>query len=391
MSQPARLPRILLVRDGDFFIHVSQLALLLKRHGCDVEVLCSANAAPEPLYRDLIESTRAGQVPCHVVIGRGSALESKLLAAAFTLRLIAKRNVITPHKIRESLKTLAARPPFDLIIAIDAPSLFLAHQLFRTELHRVMEYSLEISDESHRDFQTSRTERRLRFFERSVLPKLAGLIIQDRFRAEVLLARTANRERVRVIHFPVAMSGPGRLKTPPQRAVKVIFFGGLWSGDFLNELHRIADRLRPEQSLLIRGGRGTMRPQVSSQRVDLSAEPIPFDKVNDVIAAADIGIALYPNDEANSRCSAFASEKVARYLQCGLPFIAFRSDDYLFLQEQTGCCELVSSYADVPAAVNTIVDHYERYARGAASAFARFYSHDTTGPALVRELLRSAS
>lgn len=387
---PAPPLRILLVRDGDFFIHVSQLALLLKRHGCDVEVLSTMNAEPEPLYRDLIATTRAGQVPCHVVTGRGSALESKLLAAAFTARLITKRNVITPHKIRESLKVLATRPPFDLVIAIDAPALFLAHQLFRSELHRVMEYSLEISDESHRDFQTSRTERHLRLFERSVLPKLGALIIQDRFRAQVLLRRVAGAGRVRVIHFPVAISGSGRLKARASEAVKVIFFGGLWSAEFLGELQRIADRLLPGQMMLIRGGRGAVRAPVGGSKADLSTAPIPFDKVNDVIAAADIGIALYPSHEANSRCSAFASEKVARYLQCGLPFIAFHHEDYAFLREQTGCCELVSSYDEVPTAVSVIADHYERYARGAANAFARFYDHDTTGPALLRQLAGGA-
>ena len=82
-----------------------------------------------------------------------------MLAAAFTMRLVTIRNAITPYKIRESLKVLATRPPFDLVIALDPPSLFLAYQLFRTELHRSVEYSLEVSDESHGDFQASRVER----------------------------------------------------------------------------------------------------------------------------------------------------------------------------------------------------------------------------------------
>jgi hypothetical protein len=126
---------------------------------------------------------------------------------------------------------------------------------------------------------------------------------------------------------------------------------------------------------------------ISSAGFELSTGPIPFDRVNDEIAGADIGLALYPHNEANSRISAFASEKVARYLQCGLPFIAFRSEDYAYLQAETGCCELVDSYAEVPAAVNRIMDNYESYQRGAVAAFNRFYCHDTTGPALVRALV----
>lgn len=381
--------RILLIRDGDFFIHLAQLAAVLHQHGCDVEVLNTSNAEPEPLYRDLVAETRRLGIACHLVAGRGSRLESLVLAAAFRLRVITKYNVVTPYKIREAAKLLRSRPPFDLIIAIDPPSLFLAHQLFRTQLHRVVEHSLEISDESHRDFQTSRSERGFRLFERAVLPQLAALIIQDRFRAAVLLRRTTEAARVRVIHFPVALSGPGREKSAPSIHAKLIFFGGIWSPAFLDALEAIADALRPGQRLLIRGGRGTVRPTVRSANVDLSTDPVPFDEVNDVIAAADIGIALYPNAEANSRCSAFASEKVARYLQCGLPFIAFRSEDYECLQARTGCCELVDSYAEVPDAVQKIVDDYGRYARGAAAAFADCYAHERTVPALLRELMKA--
>jgi hypothetical protein len=386
------ITRILLVRDGDFFIHVYQLAQLLAKGGLDVEILNTANAPPEPLYRDLIAQARDLDIPCHLVTGPPPWLEGRLLALGYQLHLVTKRAAITPHKVRESLKILSTRPPFDLVIAIDPSSLFLACQLFRGELNRIVEYSLEVSDESHSDFQTRRTERSFRLFERSTLPKLRALLIQDRFRGQVLLRHVPHAERVRTIFFPVAMSGPGRRPGPGPHAAgqaRVLFFGGLWSEAFLRELQIISTRFRPGQVLMIRGGRGTVRSTpVDGSKVDLSTEPIPFERVNDVIASADIGLALYPNAEANSRCSAFASEKVARYLQCGIPFIAFDHEDYAFLRSETGCCELVARYEDVPDAVNRIMDNYERYQRGAAAAFERFYCHDITGPALLRELAR---
>ena len=384
-------PRILLVRERDFYIHLAQLAKLLHRHGCDVEVLNTTNAEPEPLYRDLVADVRAAGIPCYLVVGRSAPAASALLAAAFRLRLITKRNVITPFKVRESLKVLSTLPPFDLVIAFDPVSLFLAAQLFRSELGRIVEYSLEVSDESHIDFRSSRTERSFRRFERRVLPKLRALMIQDRFRAAVLLRHVRSADVVRTIYFPVAMAGPGRKPAPGLRtrgAATVMFFGGVWSAAFLRELQAIAAGLRDGQRLVVRGGRGTVTPgPVSGSRFELSTEPIPFDRVNEVIASSDIGLALYPHDEANSRMSAFASEKVARYLQCAVPFIAFRSEDYAYLRAETGCCELVDRYADVPAAVNRIMDNYEAYQRGAVAAFDRFYCHDTTGPALVRALV----
>jgi hypothetical protein len=391
MEQSSRRLRVLLVRERDFYIHLAQLAQLLSRHGCDVEVLNTTNAEPEPLYRDLVTEVRAAGIPCHLVVGRAGAVTNALLAAAFRLRLITKRNVITPFKVRESLKVLSTRAPFDLVIAFDPVSLFLATQLFRSELGRIVEYSLEISDESHVDFRASRTERSFRKFERHVLPKLRALMIQDRFRAAVLLRHVRRADAVRTIFFPVAMAGPGRKPAPGLRtpgAATVIFFGGVWSAAFLRELRAIAAGLRDGQRLVVRGGRGTVTPgPMSGLRFELNTEPIPFARVNDVIATADIGLALYPHNEANSRISAFASEKVARYLQCGVPFIAFRSEDYAYLQAETGCCVLVDSYSDVPAAVNRIIETYETYQRGAVAAFDRFYGHDMTGPALVRALV----
>jgi len=166
-----------------------------------------------------------------------------------------------------------------------------------------------------------------------------------------------------------------------------LFFGGLWSQAFLQELLKLSAAFHEGQLLIIRGGRGAARPTpVPGSKVDISTTAIPFDQINTVIADADIGLALYPLDEPNSRCSAFAGEKVARYLQCGVPFIAFRNEDYEFLQAETGCCELVADYAEVPRAVNVIMGNSDRYARGAEAAFARFYCHDKTGPELVRQL-----
>lgn len=382
--------RVLLIREGDFFIHVQQLAELLWRDGLHVEVLNTCNDEPEPLYRDLVAKVRQQGITCHLVINRPGWFERTMVTFAFKLRVATRAAVVTPYKIRASRAALAASGSFDRVIAFDLPSLLLACRLFPDRPGKIIDYSLEISDESHADFQTSRAERSFRHFERAVLPKLGALMIQDRFRAAVLLRHVPRADRVRTILFPVAINGPARRRDArPQRGgeARILFFGGLWSERFLKELEMISARLDPGLVLVVRGGRGTIRPRPSpGSRLDLSTAPIPFDEVNDVIGSADIGVALYPNDEANSRCSAFASEKVARYLQCGLPFIAFASEDYAFLRDETGCCELVAAYAEVPDAINRILGDYGRYQQAATAAFERFYSRDRTGPALIREL-----
>jgi hypothetical protein len=224
-------------------------------------------------------------------------------------------------------------------------------------------------------------------------------MIQDQFRAQVFLRNCASADSIRVVYFPIAMSGSGLERaavspssntngTPLQRPSKILFFGGLWRGNLLNELEAVANQLREGQVLVIQGGRGSLRPrEVDTPRLVISTRLIPFDKINEYIASADVGLAVYPEREANnSRYTAFASEKVARYAQCGIPFIAFRSEDYEYLRAETGCCELVSEYSEIPDAVNTILKDYDHYQRGAFAAYRRFYCLETSGTELLREI-----
>jgi len=376
--------RILLVREKEFHIHLFQLAELLVMHGFEVEVLNSSNSDPEPLFQELIHDAERLGVRCHLVQDRASWLERRLVASAFHLHLITKRGGVTPYKIRETRRVLCERPPFDVVITVDPESLFLACRAIPHLLARIIHYSLEIGDEEHGEFRRDRSERSFRLFERAMLPRVAALLIQDRFRAEVLL-RHLPGARVTTIYMPVAINGSGRSTHVLSRPVRVLFFGGLWSESLLRELDAVAEALPQDQILLVQGGRGSagaIRP--ASPRMSVSTQPIPFRNVNDFIAQADIGLVIYHKQEPNDRCSAFASEKVARYLQCGIPFVAFDSDDYAYLREQTGCCELVSRFADIPQAVARIVADYGRYQRGAVAAFERFYAR----PAAASQLLR---
>lgn len=377
--------RILLVRDGDFYIHVHQLAELLTQHGFDVEVLQTAFGPAEPLYRDLIQKTRQLGVECHLVHSEAPWLERKIGAFALKAGVIAERGVITPHKVRTARAMLASRPSFDIVIAFDPASLYLASLLFPEDLQRIVEYSLEISDETHGDFQASRTERAFRLFEREVLPRIGALLIQDRFRAQVLLRHVPNAAQVKTVFMPVAINGAAReLRPAPHDPFTVLFFGGLWSATLLDELEKVASRMRDSQRLRIQGGRGTARPTgAGGPRLEVSTAPVPFDRINDAISAADVGLAVYPQAEANSRCSAFAGEKVARYLQCGLPFIAFDNEDYAFLRDETGCCELVRAYDEIPDAINRIMDDYPRYQAKARTAFERYYERPGSAAALL--------
>jgi hypothetical protein len=390
--------RVLLVRDNDYCFHVYQLAAFLARNGCDVEVLHTCDTEPESLYRDLIIKTNQLGIKCYLVKPRVSPIERKLVSLASRLRIISKLHVIRPHKIRAARKALGRGAHYDLIVAFDPPSLFLACKLFRKELHKIINFSLEIDDATSVVFRRSRFGRSLRYFERAVQARLYGLMIQDPFRAQVLLRTCAHPHNIRTIFYPVAMdtSDYGRAPIPAfhgrqsacRREVRILFFGAVWSKELLDELAGLSGRLREGQLLVVQSGRGSVRPaQRSGEKLVISTEPIPFDAVNEHIASADIGLAIYPERTSNnSRYTAFSSEKIARYAQCGIPFIAFANEDYEFLKVETGCCELVRGFSEIPHAIDTILENYDAYRRGVLAAFERFYSLDNSGMHLLKEI-----
>jgi len=389
----ARKPnRLLLVRDGDFYFHVYQLAEFLNKSGHHVEILNTFNGEIEPLYRTLVQKTQALNIKCHFINNNRAAwIERKAISSAYRGRLIDKLAVVTPYKLRKAYDALKSSEKFDAIITFDPSSLFLACKVFPGNLNNIIHYSLEISDESHLDFQESRTVRAFRYYERAALSKIRALMIQDRFRAKILLKNASNAKDVKTILFPVAMSGPAVRKASVTegnfRQVKILFFGGLWSRHLLSQLETLSLQLKENQVMVIQGGRSSIRvTETRQKKFIISTEAIPFDQVNDYISSADIGLAIYPNSEANSRYTAFSSEKIARYVQCGVPFIAFRNEAFEFLQAETGCCELIDNYAEIPDAIGKIVGNYGVYQRGAYEAFDTFFCLDQTGLGLLREI-----
>ena len=393
LTNKARKPnRILLVRDGDFYFYVYQLAEFLYKSGHHVEILNTFTGEIEPLYRNLVKKTQALNITCHFINNNRAAwVERKAISLAYRSRLIDKLAVVTPYKLRRARDALTESGQFDVIITFDPSSLFLACKVCPDNLTKIIHYSLEISDESHRDFQKSRTVRAFRYYERAALSKIRALMIQDRFRAQILLRNRSNGQGVKTILFPVAMSGPAVRKASITegnfREVKILFFGGLWSQNLLSQLETVSLQLKENQVMVIHGGRGSIRAtETRQQKLIVSTDAIPFDRVNDYISSADIGLAIYPNNEANSRYTAFSSEKVARYVQCGIPFIAFRNEAFEFLQAETGCCELIDNYAEIPNAIDKIVGNYRVYQRGAYEAFNTFFCLEQTGLELLREI-----
>lgn len=385
--------RILLVRDRDFFLYVHQLAVLLTQAGHEVDVLYTYSGSIEPLYADLLKQTQQTGARFHLVEDRSRWLVRRIMSVAYRLRLITKLATITPCKIRTAKKYLKPHPTFDYIITFDPPALFLAARIYPGSLSKIIHFSLEVIEETHPQFKNGRITKALRLYERRCLMQVGALMIQDRFRERVLKAKVPRECATPTIYYPVALPGGAHTRSP-QKLVTwqqsfasrqvILFFGGLWSAELIEGLSRCSKSLGENQVIVVHGGRGCIRkfPSTTEQFI-VSTEPIPFDSINDLIASAHIGLALYPDGDLNSKYTAFSSEKIARYTQCGIPFIAFNNEDYRHLKQLFNCCELVDSYDEIPSAAQRIFDSYSEYTGNAKAAFPHFYSLENTSKNLL--------
>lgn len=294
-----------------------------------------------------------------------------------------------PAIVREADRLFAGRSRYDLLIGVEKAGLELAvHHGERAGIP-VVYYSLELYVDDHPDrsrFAWQRTSE-IRCHRRA-----SGTLIQDRFRWEML--QQANHVgRDAVFFLPVGIAtGFDQRPTIPRHLpaaddCRLLSFGVQGRNRYTQELIGLAPTLPPGTRLHLHGpcheawirrlDRNKLPPNVL-----LSADLLPETDLPTLLAEADIGLALYRPDVANDRLTAYSSQKVALYLQAGLPIIAFRSESYEDLLRRFKCGELIDSVDELGPATERIRKYYSDYSEHARQAFAAVYRLDQYWPEL---------
>ena len=116
--------------------------------------------------------------------------------------------------------------------------------------------------------------------------------------------------------------------------------------------------------------------KVCSQNTYFSLDPVSYDKLNEVLLSADIGIVNYKIglDSASWSNLTKASGKIADYLSCGLPVLCSHFDgiDKLINKYKFGL--VFKSYDEIPSCVEKILSDYEYYSKNALNCFEREYN-----------------
>jgi glycosyltransferase involved in cell wall biosynthesis len=227
----------------------------------------------------------------------------------------------------------------------------------------------------------------LRLGERLHHRKAAATIIQDPDRARVLFDDTGvDLSKAAVYYVPVSVRGDAKtartqwlqqsLAIPSNRKI-ILYFGQIWEGRYVIELAQVAQRF-PEDWVLVLHGEAIggvvekIKEIDQGQKVYLSLQMVPSEQIPEVIASADIGLLFYSDRSHNERLTAFASEKMALYMQCGVPFLAFDYPGFRHLAEEK-CGRVVRRIEELPETIAAILKNQDQFRQNAFRAFTKHY------------------
>jgi hypothetical protein len=201
-------------------------------------------------------------------------------------------------------------------------------------------YSLELCTDDFERLTRPRSIKfkRLRQAERAHHRRAAATIVQDPERAQILLDDNGvSRSQTSVFYLPVSVRGrPYDRRSRffhetfglPGEAKIILCFGLIAEERYAFELAEIA-QLFPDDWFMVMHGvayeswtKDKIKAIDRRGRVILSLQMVPNNRLPEVVASADIGLALYTPQPLNDRLTAFSSEKMALYMQCGVPFVS---------------------------------------------------------------------
>ena len=283
-------------------------------------------------------------------------------------------------------KKIVSESKYQCFIGIEKKGLIWAGIMSKIYQCPLIYYSLELYIEDH---PHAKGYFYLRKAEKQYHRLSGATIIQDRLRAKALL-KYNEIGSTNLIYFPISVRGAivenkssffyQKYKITEARKL-LLCYGQIQDERFSADLVKIASRLRDDMMLVLHGfGDQTYLAYLQSiadmDRVILSFDFVPEEKIIDVISSATIGLALYENSSSNDRLAAFSSVKVAYYMQCGVPVIAFDSESFRELMNTYKCGELINSIDEIPQKAEKILSDYDNYREQTFMAFKRFYDLD---------------
>ncbi len=297
---------------------------------------------------------------------------------------------VLPSKVLSQTASLLKDKKYHCFIGVEKKGLVWAGYMATHRGIPFIYYSLELYTWGHPFVNSSFRNRRLKLLEQKFHRLSCATLVQDARRAEVLL-RDNGLSDTAVVHLPISLVGPVYEKSNgylQQRLalgdemVLILQFGQIGAERLSFSLAQEAQRFPEDWRLVMHSFGYASQDDIDgishingNKRVLLSLEHVPDKRLQEMIHSAHIGLVLYKDTTDNDKLTAFSSEKLALYLQCGLPIIAFNYPGYEFVEELQ-CGVLIEHTGELEQAVRIILNRYDSYRDKAYRCFQQYFDFD---------------
>ncbi len=297
---------------------------------------------------------------------------------------------LLPREIMGGTLELMGGRHYRCLIGIEKKGLIWAGQIAERLHAPLIYYNTELYTEDHWRVRMGKSIyfKRLRLAECRYHGRAVATIIQDPDRAQILFRDNGVSIRdATILYVPGSLlGGPYRRRStflhemfglPSDRRV-ILYFGQIWEKRYVVELAQMAQGF-PEDWVLVmhgweyEGAAEKIKAVDRRGRVLLSLKWISSERIQEVVASADVGLAFYSAETENERLTAFASEKIAMYMQCGVPFIAFDYPGFRALAREDKCGLVIRALEELPEAVAKILGSHDEFRGNAYEAFRKHY------------------
>lgn len=301
-----------------------------------------------------------------------------------SLRLTPQRRLFPKSAMLQLAQCMGQSKP-TIVLAVEKGGLALTRALDLDGTAPILYMSLELYTRDHPLTQSDPLVRALRGLEKKIAKSVSIFVVQCRYRWEVLSKDLHLPRSATSLFFPI--SEPRLKNTDRKTSLRemlnlrpdqkiLLYFGVIRPERDLLHVAEQADRM-PEGWVMVFHGLGddaTIARIINCSklsRIQVSRNLVGASDRGLLISSADAGLAIYAQSNANDRFTGYSSEKVALYLQNGIPVIARKNASFQHIKDK-GAGVLIDRFDEIPKALIEI----ERGALDYRSAAQRLYESD---------------
>ncbi len=241
---------------------------------------------------------------------------------------------------------------------------------------------------------TTESERQMKRLEIECSHQCFAIIVPNRERAKPLL-KDNNLAEGKILYIPISISGgPIREKSNllremlgiPENKKIVLYAGNVAPWSRCLEIAKSAANWKEDKVLVVHTWKISFGPEEAEyfqqvrdiaadcpEKVLLSLKPISWYDLPKLLSSADIGLIFYQNLGVNFYEIANSSNKMAQYLQVGLPVITIDFPSFRQMLDKYQVGKYTNNTDNIERLAEEIFADYERYRENAFRCFEREY------------------